>query len=69
VRKYRKAFSGAQAEFQNYYTALQAHRNQVENAVRGRNEAQARMMQMTRERDEDMRLAENREANRVRALF
>ena len=27
------------------------------------------MMQMTRERDEAMRLAENREAARVRALF
>jgi len=45
---------------------LQAHRNQVENAVRERNEAQARMMQMTRERDEAMRLAENREAARVK---
>ena len=59
----------AQAEIQNYHTALQARRNQVENAVRERNEAQARMMQMTRERDEAMRLAENREAARVRALF
>jgi len=35
-------------------------RNQVENAVRERNEAQARMMQMSRERDEAMRFAENR---------
>jgi len=48
---------------------LQAHRNQVENAVRERNEAQARMMPMTRERDEAMRLAENTKAARVRALF
>ena len=48
---------------------MQARRNHVENAVRERNEAQARMMQMTRERDEAMRLAENREAARVRALF
>jgi len=50
VRKHRKAFSDAQAEIQNYHTALQARRNQVENAVRECNEAQARMMQMTRER-------------------
>jgi len=49
VRKHRKAFSDAQAKIQNYHTALQACRNQVENAVRKRNEAQARMMQMTRE--------------------
>jgi len=69
VRKHRKAFSDAQAEIQNYHTTLQARRNQVENAVRECNEAQARMMQMTRERDEAMRLAENREAARVRALF
>ena len=48
---------------------MQARRNQVANAVRERNEVQARMMQMTRERDEAMRLAENREAARVRALF
>ena len=53
----------------NYHTALQARRNQVENAVRERNESQACMMQMTRERDDAMRLAENREAARVRALF
>jgi len=39
VRKHRKAFSDAQAEIQNYHTVLQARRNQVENAVRGRNEA------------------------------
>jgi len=69
VRKHRKAFSDAQAEIQNYPTALHARHNQVENAVRERNEAQARMMQMTRERDDAMRLAENREAARVRALF
>jgi len=69
VCKHRKAFSDAQAEIQNYHTALQARRNQVENAVRERNEAQAHMMQMTRERDDVMRLAENREAARVRALF
>ena len=69
MRKHRKAFSDAQAEIQNYHTALQARRNQVENAVRERNETQARIMQMTRERDEAMRLAENREAARVRALF
>jgi uncharacterized protein YhaN len=69
VRKHHKAFSDAQAEIQNYHTALQARRNQVENAVRERNEAQARMMQMTREQDEAMRLAENREAARVRASF
>jgi len=69
VRKHRKAFSDAQAEIQNYHTALQVRHNQVENAVRERNEAQARMMQMTRERDVVMRLAENREAARVRALF
>jgi len=69
VRKHHKAFSDAQAEIQNYHTALQARRNQVENAVRERNEAQARMIEMTRERDEAMRLAENREAARVRALF
>jgi len=69
VRKHRKAFSDAQAEIQNYHTALQARRNQVENAVKERNEAQARMMQMTRERDDAMRLAKNREASRVRALF
>ena len=56
VRKHRKAFSDAQAEIQNYHTALQARRNQVENAVRERNEAQACMMQMTRERDDAMRL-------------
>jgi len=49
VCKHLKAFSDAQAEIQNYHTALQARRNQVENAVRERNEAQARMMQMTRE--------------------
>ena len=48
---------------------MHARRNQVENAVRERNEVQARMMQMTRERDEAMCLAENREAARVRALF
>jgi len=69
VRKHRKTFSDAQAEIQNYHTTLQARRNQVENAVRERNEAQARMMQMTRERDDAMRLAKNREAARVRALF
>jgi len=69
VRKHRKAFSDAQAEIQNYHTALQARCNQVENAVRERNEAQARMMQMTRERDDAMRLAENREAARVRTMF
>jgi len=69
VRKHRRAFSDAQAEIQNYHTALQAYRNQVENAVRERNEAQARMMQMTRERDEAIRLAENREAARDRGLF
>jgi len=69
VRKHRKAFSDAQAEIQNYHTPLLACRNQVENVVRERNEAQARMMQMTREQDEAMRLAENREASRVRALF
>jgi len=69
VRQHRKAFSDAQAEIQNYHTALQARRIQVENAVRGLNEAQARLMQMTRERDEAMRLAENREVARVRALF
>ena len=51
VRKHLKAFMDAQAEIQNYHTALQARRNQVENAVRERNEAQARMMQMTRERE------------------
>jgi len=69
VRKHRKAFSDAQAEIQNYHIALQARHNQVENAVRERNEAQARMMQMTRDQDEAMRLAENRESARVRALF
>ena len=69
VCKHRKAFSDAQAEIQNYHIALQAHRNQVKNAVRERNEGQTRMMQMTRERDDAMRLAENREATRVRALF
>ena len=69
MRKHRKAFSDAQDEIQNYHTALQARRNQVENAVRELNEAQARMMQMTREWDEAMRLAENREAVRVGALF
>ena len=69
MRKHRRAFSDAQAEIQNYHTALQAYRNQVENAVRERNEAQARMMQMTRERDEAIRLAENREAARDRGLF
>jgi len=46
VHKHHKAFSDAQAEIQNYYTALQARHNQVENAVRERNEAQARMMQI-----------------------
>jgi septal ring factor EnvC (AmiA/AmiB activator) len=56
VRKHRKAFSDAQAEIQNYHTAIQTCRNQVENAFRERNEAQAHMMQMTRERDEAMRL-------------
>ena len=50
VRKHRKAFRDAQAEIKNYHTALQARRNQVENAFRERNEAQARMMQMTRDR-------------------
>jgi len=69
VRKHRKAFSDAQAKIQNYHTVLQACRNQVKNAVRERNEAQARMMQVTRERDAAMRLTENREAARVRALF
>jgi len=69
VRKHRKAFSDAQAEIQNYHTALQARCNHVKNAVRERNEAQAHMMQMTRERDDAMRLAENRETARVRALF
>jgi hypothetical protein len=49
VRKHRKAFSDAHAEMQNYHTALQGHHNQVENAVRERNDAQARMMQMTKE--------------------
>jgi len=44
VRKHRMAFRDAQAEIQNYHTALQARRNQVENVVRERNEAQARMM-------------------------
>jgi len=34
VRKHYKAFSDAQVEIQNYHTALQARRNQVENAVR-----------------------------------
>jgi len=48
VRKHRKAFSNAQTEIQNYHTALQARRNQVENAFGEHNEAQARMMQMTR---------------------
>ena len=48
---------------------MQAHRNQVQNAVREHNEAQVRMMQMTRERDDAMRLAENREVARVGALF
>ena len=33
VRQHRKAFSDAQAEIQNYHTALQARCNQVENAV------------------------------------
>jgi len=37
VRKHRKALGDAQAEIQNYHTALQARRNQVENAVRERN--------------------------------
>ena len=69
MRKHHLTFSNAQAEIQNYHTALQARRNQVDNAVRERNEAQARMMQMTRERDEAIRLAENREAARVRDLF
>jgi len=49
VCKHRKAFSDAQAEIQNYHTTLQARRNQVENAVKERNEVQASMMQMTRE--------------------
>jgi len=49
VRKHCKAFSDAQAEIQNYHIALQARHNQVENAVRERNETQACMMQMTRE--------------------
>jgi len=69
MRKHCKAFSDAQAKIQNYHTALQARRNQVKNAVRERNEAQARLMQMTRERDEAMCLTENREAVRVKALF
>ena len=69
MRKHHKAFSDAQAEIQNYHTALQARRNQVENAVRESNESQARTMQMTREQDDAMRLAKNREAARVRALF
>jgi uncharacterized protein (DUF169 family) len=47
IRKHCKAFSDAQAKIQNYHTALQARCNQVENAVGERNEAQARMMQMT----------------------
>jgi len=49
MRKHRKAFRDAQVEIQHYHTALQAHRNLVENAIRERNVAQARMMQMTRE--------------------
>ena len=69
MRKHHRAVWDVQAEIQIYHTALQAHHNQVENTVREGNEAQARMMQMTQERDEAMRLAENREATRVRALF
>ena len=48
VRKHCKAFSDAQAEIQNYHTTLQAHRNQVKNTVSECNDAQARMMQVTR---------------------
>jgi len=69
VRRHRRAAREAQWETNNAIIALEAHRVQLVNAVAERDAARAELQYVHVERDEVIRLAETREAARIRTMF
>jgi len=69
VRRHQRVVRAAQNEIGNYMTALEAHQGQFVCAVVERDAAIAEVQGIRVERDKAIRLAESREAARIRAMF
>ena len=69
MRRHRRAVRAAQNAIGNFMIALEAHRGQFVHAVVQRDVARAKLQDVCAERDDVIRLAETKEAARIRTLF
>ena len=69
MHRHWRAAREAQREIDNAITALEAHWVQLVNAIAERDVARAKIEDVRAERDEVIRLAEAREAARIRTVF
>ena len=69
MHRHRRALRAAQHEIDNFGIAFEARQRQFGLTVRERNAAQDELHGVRAERDEVIRLAENRDAARIRIVF
>ena len=69
MRRHQRAVTAAQNEIGNYMIGLEAHRGQFVRAIAERDAAIVEVQGIHVERDEAIRLAETREAARIRMVF